>query len=121
MTGPSARLRQARESAGFASIADVISRFGWKRSNYSHHENGIRKIGIQDAIKYGRAFRVSGWWLLTGIVEPKAVSDLSSDELLLIEKYRGAPEALRGAAHSVLTPTPRGQVTPLADHRKTGS
>ena len=121
MAGMHARLRQARESAGFASIADVIRRFGWRRSGYSHHENGIREFGVQEAIKYGRAFRVSGWWLLTGIVEPKAVSDLTQDELLLIEKYRGAPDALRGAIHSFLTPTHRGQVTPLTVQRKTGS
>lgn len=118
MVGMSVRLRQARENAGFSTISEVIQRFGWKRPAYSHHENGIREFGVQDAIKYSRAFRVSPWWLLSGIVEPRAISDLSRDELVLVEKYRGAPDALREAAHSVLTPKPRGVVTDLATKRR---
>lgn len=118
MTSMSTRLRLARESAGFETISAVISRFGWKRSAYSHHENGIREFGVQDAVKYGRAFRVSAWWLLSGVVEPKERSDFTKDEMLLIEKYRAASDTLREAAHAVLTPKARGNVTVIGTHRR---
>lgn len=118
---PGARLRQAREIAGFPQIKDVIDRFGWKRSAYSHHENGIREFGVQDAIKYGRAFKVSAWWLLSGVVEPRGSSDLTEDEQSLINKYRGASDALREAAHAVLTPKPKASVTAISAKRKAAS
>lgn len=121
MANMSARLRLARESAGFETISAVISRFGWKRSAYSHHENGIREFGVQDAIKYGRAFRVSAWWLLSGVVEPREQSDFTKDEMLLIEKYRASPDTLREAAHSVLTPKARGNVTAIGTRRRAGA
>lgn len=107
--------------AGFLQIKDVIDRFGWKRSAYSHHENGIREFGVQDAIKYGRAFRVSAWWLLSGVVEQRDVADLTDDERSLIEKYRAAPDTLKDAAHAVLSPKPKATVTPISARRKAAS
>lgn len=121
MSQPSSRLRKARELAGFLQIKDVIDRFGWKRSAYSHHENGIREFGVQDAIKYGRAFRVSPWWLLSGAAEHQGVADLAQDERSLIEKYRAAPDTLKDAAHAVLTPKTKAVVTPLPPRRKAAS
>lgn len=104
--------------AGFVQIKNALDRFGWKRSAYSHHENERREFGVQEAIKYGRAFKVSAWWLLSGVVEQRNFSDLSLDEKLLIDKYRDASETLREAAHAVLTPRPRTSVAVNSAKRK---
>lgn len=118
MSTPASRLRHAREVAGFSKISDAVSQFGWKRAAYSHHENGLRDFGVQDAIKYSRAYRVSAWWLLSGIVEPRDPAELTSDEASLLAKYRAASETLREAAHAVLTPKPKGAVADLFARRK---
>lgn len=118
MSTPGSRLRQAREMAGFAKISDVINQFGWKRAAYSHHENELRDFGVQDAIKYSRAFRCSAWWLLSGIVEPRSPAELAPDEASLLAKYRAASETLREAAHAVLTPKSKGVVAHISAPRK---
>jgi len=38
--------------------------------------------------------------------------------MLLIEKYRAASDTLREAAHAVLTPKARGNVTVIGTHRR---
>lgn len=58
------RLRKAREDAGFDSAADAARNFGWKAAAYRHHENGTRNFGIEEAKKYGRAFRINPLSLL---------------------------------------------------------
>lgn len=60
------RLRQAREAAGFDTAADAIERFGWKQSTYLAHENGQNGIRPGPARDYGKAYKVSSAWILTG-------------------------------------------------------
>ena len=61
------RLRSAREKAGFASAAAAARNHNWGEAAYRHHENGTRSFGIDQAIQYASAFKVSASWLL-GIV-----------------------------------------------------
>lgn len=61
-----ARLRKAREDAGYADAASAARRFGWGETTYRSHENGARGFKLNRAIEYGRAFRVSPEWLLFG-------------------------------------------------------
>lgn len=60
------RLRQAREKARFSSARQAAIRHGWTVSTYSAHENGQNDFDEDAAREYGRVFRVSAGWLLTG-------------------------------------------------------
>ncbi len=60
------RLRSARASAGYATAAEAIRRFGWVKSTTYCHENGLRGLTRHEAKKYARAYGVSIDWLLTG-------------------------------------------------------
>lgn len=60
------RLTQARHLAGFKTRAEVIRRFGWRRSTYDSHENGISNFNFVTAEKYAQAFNVSAHWLYFG-------------------------------------------------------
>lgn len=60
------RLRQARIRAGLPSARQAAERHGWTISTYSAHENGQNDFDEVAARNYGRAFRVSAGWLLTG-------------------------------------------------------
>lgn len=59
------RLREARNAAGFPSAAAAAAARGWTPSTFTSHENGTRGFGVDEAVKYGRAFRVNPGWLLT--------------------------------------------------------
>lgn len=52
--------------AGFVSARAAAKRFGWPPSTYGAHENGSRGIPIEEAEKYGRAFKASHLWILHG-------------------------------------------------------
>lgn len=60
------RLRMARSKAGFKTAADAIKRFGWKETTYRSHENGQTPVPTEEAALYGRAYKVSPAWILTG-------------------------------------------------------
>ena len=55
-----ARLRQAREAAGYGSARDAAISNNWAESSYRAHESGGRTIGQDDAEKYARKFRLKG-------------------------------------------------------------
>lgn len=61
-----ARLRWARDRAGYATATDAARAFGWQPPTYLAHENGTRGINRSRAVSYARAFHVSLPWLLTG-------------------------------------------------------
>lgn len=65
-TEPHDRLRQARLRAGYETAKSAAKAFGWNPDTYKQHENGLRGLRPQVAIKYGRTLRVSPAWLLTG-------------------------------------------------------
>jgi len=62
-----ARLRLAREAAGFKSASDAIARFRFRASTYMAHENGQNGIRLEPALAYAKAFGVEPGWLMTGI------------------------------------------------------
>ncbi|HEX4104920.1 MAG TPA: LexA family transcriptional regulator [Rhizomicrobium sp.] len=63
-----ARLRAAREAAGFKSASDAAQRFRWRASTYMAHENGQNGIRAPEpALTYARVYGVDLNWLLTGI------------------------------------------------------
>jgi phage repressor protein C with HTH and peptisase S24 domain len=67
-----ARLRAAREAAGFKSASDAAQRFRWRASTYMAHENGQNGIRTEPALAYARAFGVDPGWLMTGLRAGKA-------------------------------------------------
>jgi hypothetical protein len=58
-----ARLRQAREAAGYVRPVDAVEAFGWNRSTYFSHENGQRGITRDRLALYAGSFRVRVDWL----------------------------------------------------------
>src|ERR671929_343069 len=63
---PYERLQSVRRQAGYKNAADAARAFGWNVITYRAHENGTRGLKRDAAERYGRAFRVSPAWLLTG-------------------------------------------------------
>lgn len=61
-----ARLRVAREHAGFKTAAEAAISLGKKYQTYAAHENGSRGV-VRAAPVYARRFRVSLDWLLRNL------------------------------------------------------
>lgn len=103
-----ARLKEARERAGYRSASEAARHFGWKDSTYRHHENGTRGIKPPDMQQYSRAYRVPMDWLvlgkkpgtsiipLVGDVGPGGVVQLSR-ETGNVEGIQGPPDLKNGA------------------------
>lgn len=72
-----ARLRKAREQAGFDTAADAIARFNWTASTYMAHENGQNGYA-SDVSKYARAFKTTAAYLMSG-ERPALVSSFDPD------------------------------------------
>lgn len=62
-----ARLKRARESAGYASASKAAEALNMKVAAYLHHENGTRGLSRGSDIRYAKFFRVRLEWLLTGV------------------------------------------------------
>jgi phage repressor protein C with HTH and peptisase S24 domain len=60
------RLRLVRRKAGFDSARKAALKYGWGVSTYSAHENGQNDYDEEAARAYGKAFKVTAGWLLTG-------------------------------------------------------
>lgn len=60
------RLRQARQEAGFESVADAARALGVSYPTYAGHENGSRGLRRDSLSKYAKRFKVSVDWLLSG-------------------------------------------------------
>lgn len=61
-----ARLRKAREAAGYESASDAARAIGIPAPTYIGHENGLRGFNSTSAEQYAYKFKVSLAWLLTG-------------------------------------------------------
>lgn len=61
-----ARLREARLKAGFRSMADAVRAFDWPKETYKAHESGRNGFDTAQARQYGRRYKVSAAWLMTG-------------------------------------------------------
>ncbi|MCG6857417.1 MAG: bifunctional phosphopantothenoylcysteine decarboxylase/phosphopantothenate--cysteine ligase CoaBC [Salaquimonas sp.] len=91
-TNKADRLRNARIGAGFASASAAARALGVSPPTYTHHENGTRGFGEEEAIRYGELFGVSPAWLIfgedAGISSPASVTSLglplSGKRILLI-------------------------------------
>lgn len=69
------RLRQARKAAGFTSAESAAKALGMSASTYRSHENGQNNFGPEEAIPYGRKFKVSPSYLLTGETQISGADD----------------------------------------------
>lgn len=80
-----ARLRAARQKAGYETASAAAEAFGWKDAGYRHHENGTRGFGADAAKRYGRAFRVKPGWLLClpGIDDGEPTTFVPSEKLIV--------------------------------------
>lgn len=57
-----ARLREARELAGFRSAREAAIAFAWPETTYRAHESATRKIHERDLERYADAFQVMENW-----------------------------------------------------------
>jgi len=64
METPAARLKWARERAGYKQAKDAVEAFGWTASTYYGHENGDRSFKAETAKRYAQAFNVPWTWLM---------------------------------------------------------
>lgn len=92
------RLKFARQKAGFKTALEAAEELGVKAPTYTHHENGTRDIGADEALMYSLAFGVDVSWLLFGHLnnsasqEPAGIGEII--ELLdeLRDEVRGLKE-----------------------------
>lgn len=89
------RLRHAREKAGFTSAMQAAKRFGWPTSTYAAHENGQNGFPVDSAERYGRAFKVSAGWLLSG------EGDIARKNTVTVEGLVGAGGAIETSAEGL--------------------
>lgn len=61
-----ARLKKAREEAGFLDATSAARAFGWTIPTYLSHENGSRGFKSQVAKRYAAVYKVSAAWLISG-------------------------------------------------------
>ena len=61
-----ARLRHAREAAGFRNSTDFCRAQGLRHNTYDHHETGRRGIKLQTLKDYASMLRVNLAWLVEG-------------------------------------------------------
>jgi transcriptional regulator with XRE-family HTH domain len=67
-----ARLKLARERAGYSSSEEFCQRNGLEVREYSRHENGSKAIKASQAIKYSQLLHTSLYWLMLGEENIKA-------------------------------------------------
>lgn len=68
-----ARLREARISAGFKSMAEAARVCGWPHETYKAHEIGRNGFDVAQARQYARRYKVSTAWLMTGQEGPEQI------------------------------------------------
>lgn len=94
------RLKSARKKAGFASARSAANRFGWIVSTYASHENGQTPVPVDAAEVYGRAYKVSPGWILTGDLDPtnyriiKVMGRVGTGSVITPEEEQVPPEGL---------------------------
>jgi transcriptional regulator with XRE-family HTH domain len=80
-----ARLKIARQGAGFSTAAAAAAKFNWNRNTYASNENGNATYSYARAKEYAEAFGVRSDWLYDGIdtTEPDAVPRQKPDPILV--------------------------------------
>jgi phage repressor protein C with HTH and peptisase S24 domain len=86
---PHARLRFAREQAGFARASDAARAIGIGEPTYLGHENGSRGLS-RAAARYARFFGVSLDWLIDGRGDARFMTPLHPADALLPAPPRNA-------------------------------
>ena len=61
-----ARLKEARQKAGFRGAKTAADFFQWPVEKYKAHDDGRNGFGTADARKYAKAYGVSVEWLVLG-------------------------------------------------------
>jgi hypothetical protein len=61
-----ARLKLARQKAGYRGAKTAADQFGWPVEKYKAHDDGRNGFGTADARKYAKAYGVSVEWLVLG-------------------------------------------------------
>lgn len=67
-----ARLKLARENAGYTSPRKAAEALGWNQNTYRAHESGANGFENDTGQKYAQGFRVDFGWLMTGEGESEA-------------------------------------------------
>lgn len=87
-----ARLKDARERAGFRSAKEFSKSKGLTGSTYGSHENGTRGLDLHVLGRYAKLLNVSTWWLATG---EEVRAELNPD-LLPVPSYNAYASAGHG-------------------------
>lgn len=74
LAGGGARLRRARQAAGFASARAAAERLGWRHGSYAQNEHPGTRLLSGHCLVYGFAFGVEPEWLLLGERHSAAMS-----------------------------------------------
>jgi hypothetical protein len=96
---PGQRLIDARIKRGYPTAAAAIRAFGFVKSTYEKHENGTRAFDLKDAERYGKAFRKSPAWILTGVGPQE--QEMNAEERSVLEKFRELSDEGRAAVHAL--------------------
>lgn len=98
------RLKAARIKAGYKSGASAARRLTLSTSTYNAHENGQNEFGPEYAEAYGRVFKVSSGWLLTGeghMEAPPSTASPSPEQVRIGGIGLLADEIRKRAAHAL--------------------
>jgi len=81
-----ARLKIARQGAGFSTAAAAAAKFNWNRSTYASNENGNAPYSYARAKEYAEAFGVRSGWLYdgTGATDSDAAGRPGSSDPILV-------------------------------------
>lgn len=83
-----ARLKTARELAGFETASEAARALGVPVGSYGCHENGARGFKRDRALKYAKAFKVDAQWLLYGLGNPRGPDLMDKIKALNEENQR---------------------------------
>lgn len=92
------RLKSARIARGFETAKDAAIYFNWIYETYQQHESGLRGITPARAAIYGKAYRVSAGWLLTG----EGVGPIFNNDGFMKEAASLLPKVDEGDREAVL-------------------
>jgi len=118
------RLKAAREAAGYRSARAAALENSWVEGTYRSHETGRRTIGLDDAEKYARRFRVRGASVTAKIIlfgddkaEPGVATQAPSPRVVVRVPVLSWVSAGRLADASTQVPAGDAPLVPIADLR----
>lgn len=96
MDTPHERLKQARIRAGYRTAKAGAERVNVPYGTYSGHENGNRAYSDEEAIHYGKIFKVRPEWLMFGNLGPEPITASPDPQPPLAPVVKAITDSLDG-------------------------